>query len=341
MSKSLQSQRKVKKHAAIPLLWLNQERCGAILLRTDYKFIEMSKIDLHIHSEYSNDGELGVKELIDKCISNNVKIISITDHNSILAIHEAVPFVLTSGLELIPGIEIDCSYKEIDLHLLGYNIDWQSKDFIELEESIRGKVMDSFPEMINNLGKSGIKVDGNEVIEKARGKLPCGELIAEVLLTNRVYHSNKMLLPYMTGGERSDMPYINFYHDFFAQGKPAYVKIDYIDFKDAIDLVRSNGGIPIIAHPGMNLKGKEELVVELLDNGAEGLEVFNNYHTTRQIKYFADLTIQKSILMTCGSDFHGKNKPLIEIGEYRTNNKYNDYLQRSIMQIKNSADNLV
>ena len=238
----------------------------------------MSKIDLHIHSKYSNDGEIGIKELIDKCLSNNVNNLSITDHNSILAIHEAIPFASNLGLDLIPGIEIDCSYKEIDLHLLGYNIDWQSKDFIELEKSIREKVMDSFPEMINNLGKSGIRVDGNEVLEKARGKLPCGELIAEVLLTNRVYNSNKMLLPYMIGGERSDMPYINFYHDFFAQGKPAYVKIDYMDFHDAINLVRSNGGIPIIAHPGMNLKGKEELVVELLDNGAEGLEVFNNYH---------------------------------------------------------------
>lgn len=299
----------------------------------------MNKIDLHIHSKYSNDGELGIRELIDKCLNNKINILSITDHNSILAIHEAIPLCLNLGLDLISGIEIDCSYKEIDLHLLGYNIDWQSKDFIELEKSIHKKVMDSFPEMISNLDKLGIKVDENEVLERANGKLPCGELIAEVLLTNKVYHSNKKLLPYMIGGERSDMPYINFYHDFFAQGKPAYVKINYMDFHDAINLVKSNGGTPIIAHPGMNLKGKEKIAIELLDYGAEGLEVFNNYHNAEQIEYFADLTIQKSILMTCGSDFHGKNKPLIDIGKYNTNNKYDDYLQQSIMQIKNTAHN--
>jgi predicted metal-dependent phosphoesterase TrpH len=294
----------------------------------------MNKIDLHIHSKYSNDGEFGIRELIDKCLNNKINILSITDHNSILAIHEAIPLCYNLGLDLISGIEIDCSYKEIDLHLLGYNIDWQSKDFIELEKLIHKKVMDSFPEMISNLDKLGIKVDENEVLEKANGKLPCGELIAEVLLTNKVYHSNKKVLPYMIGGERSDMPYINFYHDFFAQGKPAYVKINYMDFHDAINLVKSNGGTPIIAHPGMNMKGKEKIAIELLDNGAEGLEVFNNYHNTKQIEYFADLTIQKSVLMTCGSDFHGKNKPLIDIGKYNTNNKYDDYLQQSIVKIK-------
>jgi 3',5'-nucleoside bisphosphate phosphatase len=296
--------------------------------------VKMSKTDLHIHSNYSIDGEFGVKELISKCLENKVNIFSITDHNSILATSEAIPLASDSGLDFIPGIEIDCSYKGIDLHLLGYNIDWQNKDFIELEKSIRKKVMDSYPEMLANLAKSGIRVDENEVLEKAKGKLPCGELIAEVLLTNEVYHSNKLLWPYMTGGERSEMPYINFYHDFFAQGKPAYVKIDYIDFHEAIDLVRNTGGIPIIAHPGLNLKGSEELVVELLDNGAEGLEVLNNYHNNRQIIYFADLAIQKSILMTCGSDFHGKNKPLIEIGMYKTGSKYDYYLQRSIMQMR-------
>lgn len=294
----------------------------------------MNKIDLHIHSKYSNDGEFGIQELIYKCLNNKINILSITDHNSVSAIQEAIPLCLDLGLDFITGIEIDCSYKEIDLHLLGYNIDWQSKDFIELEKSIHKNVMDSFPEMINNLDKLGIQVDENEVLEKANGKLPCGELIAEVLLTNKKYHSNKKLLPYMIGGERSDMPYINFYHDFFAQGKPAYVKINYIDYHDAINLVKSNCGTPIIAHPGMNLKGKEKLAIELLEYGAEGLEVFNNYHNTEQIKYFADLTIQKSILMTCGSDFHGKNKPLIDIGKYKTNNKYDDYLQRSIIQLK-------
>ncbi len=295
----------------------------------------MDRIDLHVHSKYSNDGEFKVQDLITKCLDNKVNILSITDHNSVSAIPEAIPLCIKSGIDLIPGIEIDCSYNGIDLHLLGYNINSLSSHFIELEKSYYKKVMDSFPEMIENLAKIGILVDANEVLEKGNGKLPCGELIAEVLLNNKKYHSNEKLHPYMNEGERSDMPYINFYHDFFAQGKPAYVKIEYMDFQEAVELVRSNDGIPIVAHPGLNLKGKEALVIELIEKGAEGLEVFNNYHDYNQIEYFADLVMKNDLLMTCGSDFHGKNKPLIEIGKFLYENKYDDYLHKSVEQIKN------
>ncbi len=293
----------------------------------------MNIIDLHIHSKYSLDGELGVKEIINTGAKNKINILSITDHNSVKANYEAVELSLVSGINYIPGIEIDCSYNGIDLHLLGYNINWQSNDFKVLEESVKKKVMDSFPKMIKNLNSLGIQITEDEVLKKAQDKLPCGELIAEVLLTNEKYHSNKLLSPYMNGGKRSDMPYINFYHDFFAQGNPAYVKIKYMDFNDAIKLVKSNNGIPIIAHPGMNLKGKEAVVIELLKKGAEGLEVFNNYHNTSQMEYFADLLIKDSLLMTCGSDFHGKNKPLINIGKFKIIDKYEDYLVKSIKKI--------
>jgi len=148
----------------------------------------MNNTDLHIHSKYSLDGELEVPEIIDKCIKNEINIISITDHNSINAIYEAIDSCVISGIDYIPGIEIDCSYNGIDLHLLGYNIDWQSNDFEELEESVKKKVMSSLPEMIENLNSLGIQITEDEVVDKAQGKLPCGELIAEVLLTNKKYH---------------------------------------------------------------------------------------------------------------------------------------------------------
>jgi len=294
----------------------------------------MNTSDLHVHSKFSNDGEFEIQEIVDRCICNEVNVLSITDHNSISGIKEAISICLNSGIDLIPGIEIDCSYLGVDLHLLGYNIDWLSNDFIELEKSIHKKVMDSFPEMIFNLNRFGIEVNEHEVLEKANGKLPCGELIAEVLLSKKEYRSNPMLLTYVNGGERSDMPYINFYHDFFAQGKPAYVKINYMDFVDAVELVRSNGGTPIIAHPGMNLRGKEELIVELFKHGAAGLEVFNNYHDARQMDYFADFTLQGSFLMTGGSDFHGKNKPLIDIGKYPVPDKYKGRLNQKGITLK-------
>lgn len=288
------------------------------------------KADLHIHTKYSSDGEFEVNNIIDRCIANSVDVFALTDHDIVRAMNDVSPHLL-KGINFIPGIEIDCNYKGTDLHLLGYNIDWKSRDFIELENDVSAKVMDSFTQMIINLDKLGLKADAARVLEKGEGKLPSAELIAEVLLTDGV--DNPLLYPYMKGGNRSDMPYLNFYLDFFAQGKPAYVKIEYMDYTDAVALVRRNGGIPIVAHPGLNFKEREEVVEELIDNGAEGLEVFNNYHNESQIKYFANIVLEKDVLMTCGSDFHGKTKPTIEIGNYASVGEYRKCLNASVEKI--------
>ena len=58
-----------------------------------------------------------------------------------------------------------------------------------------------------------------------------------------------------------------------------------------------------------------------------------NYHDNKQIEYFANITLQRGVLMTCGSDFHGKNKPLIHMGKFAPSGRYESYLTRSINAI--------
>lgn len=293
----------------------------------------MISLDLHVHSEFSNDGELPVSEIIRKCTDNEIGTLSITDHNSVRGTEEAVRLSSRAGIRYLPGVEIDCNYQGIDLHLLGYQIHWRNRDFIALEEESEKRIMDSVPQMIENLARTGIEIDAEEIYAKSGGKPPSAELFAEVLLDNPKYHSNEKLQPYMEGGARSDMPFINFYLDYFAQGKPAYVKIDHMSFLSAVELIRDHGGLPVVAHPGQNFKGKEEKVVELLELGAAGMEVFNNYHGPEQMEYFASVTTSRDALMTCGSDFHGKTKPLIELGSFRMSNPYLPYLTKSIQQM--------
>jgi 3',5'-nucleoside bisphosphate phosphatase len=294
----------------------------------------MLSADLHTHSVYSLDGEYDVETLVDTCKKAGLTTISITDHNLVTGVGEALKYGELAGIRVIPGIEIDCHYRGIDLHVLGYQINWTDDDFSILEEYMRDKVMERFPVMIEKLSGAGIEVSFDEVLQKAGGNLPSGELIAEVLLGNPRYNRNKQLDPYRTGGSRSDMPYINFYLDYFAQGKPAYVKIDFMKYSEAIDLIRSNQGVPVVAHPGLNLKGRETVVEELLDQGAAGLEVFNNYHTVEQITYFADVAGTRKALMTCGSDFHGKTKPLIRPGAFRTIMKFEGHVEESVNTLR-------
>lgn len=289
--------------------------------------------DLHIHSSYSLDGELSPLEMLKISARQGLSVISITDHNLVSGVPEAMEASGTYGIRVIPGIEIDCNYKGTDLHVLGYHINYQCSDFFVLEKQIAELTLNSFGAMIDNLHALNIPADPQEVLEKAYKGIPTPELIAEVLLQNQKYDKITALDPYRPGGNRSDMAMLNFYLDFFAQGKPAYVKIDYMDFTEAIDLIKRNGGIPVIAHPGHNFRSREEVVADLIRLGAAGIEVFNNYHEPEQMQYLAELAVRHKALITCGSDFHGKAKPLIEVGKYGMLSEYEGYLQESMERL--------
>lgn len=276
----------------------------------------MNSIDLHIHSNYSADGERTVFDIIDICNKQGLKTIAITDHNCIKGIQEAICYSKQFNINVIPGIEIDCTYKDINLHLLGYHIDYTLDVFNRLETDIYFQERRAAFKKINNLEKVGILLDVEEVLRKANGKIVTGELLGEIILNKENSFENELLRPYLKGGHRSDMPYLNFYRDFFSQGKVAYVPIQYLQLKDVIELVKKSGGIPVIAHPGDNLKNNMNLIDEIIGEGVEGIEVYSNYHTTDQIEYFYEKAKKNSLLMTGGSDFHGKNKPEIQLGCY-------------------------
>lgn len=281
----------------------------------------MAHIDLHIHSACSSDGELAVSAILERSVERGLHAFSLTDHNTVRGVAEAARMAREKGVRFLPGIEIDCNYAGTDLHLLGYGIDFGSADFARLEEEVAARVKESFAQMIENLLKLGFSVDADAVLSAAGEKLPTAELIAEVMLSDSRYDTPP-LAPYKPGGSRSDMPCINFYLDYFAQGRPAFVPVEYLPFRDAVELVRDNGGVPVVAHPGLNLRGRERVAEELLDRGAAGLEAFNNYHTPEQAAWFARTVCRRGAWMTAGSDFHGKTKPAIRIGEFPQEERY-------------------
>lgn len=292
----------------------------------------MVGIDLHIHSAYSSDGEIPVAGIVGRCTEAGIRLFSLTDHNSVRGLAEAATAASQAGLRFVPGIEVDCIFEGTGLHLLGYGIDYRSRDFHLLEEAVAAKVTEAFGEVVHRLERLGFPLDLQAVLAAADGKPPTLELAAEVMLADPACDT-PLLAPYRAGGARGDMPYINFYLDYGAQGKPAFVPVEFMDYRDAVALVRDNGGVPVVAHPGLNLRGRERTVERLLDLGAAGLEAFNNYHDAKQAGYFAALVRRRGALMTCGSDFHGKTKPLIHVGQYRFGEGFETFLEASAARL--------
>ncbi|MCL2896221.1 PHP domain-containing protein [Brenneria tiliae] len=144
--------------------------------------------------------------------------------------------------------------------------------------------------------------------------------MAELILQDERNNSNKLLIPYRDGGERSNMPLINFYWDFFGYGKACYVAADYPKLERIIEIIKGNNGIPIIAHIGANIKNNyEETLDDMLSVGVEGVEVFSSYHTDKLSDFLYDYACSKNVFVSCGSDFHGKNKPKIDVGNCHYN----------------------
>ena len=81
------------------------------------------KIDLHMHSNISNDGEFSPKELVEMCSSAGINVMALADHNSVRGVKEALEYGKEKNIKVISAVELDCTHGEYNLHILGYNID--------------------------------------------------------------------------------------------------------------------------------------------------------------------------------------------------------------------------
>ena len=88
------------------------------------------KLDLHVHSTYS-DGAYTPQMLIDTAASIDLNVISITDHDNVLSYQVACDYIKEKGLdiEVIPGVEINTIYNNEEIHILGYFMDFENKNF--------------------------------------------------------------------------------------------------------------------------------------------------------------------------------------------------------------------
>lgn len=274
----------------------------------------MEKIDLHMHSSYSDDADFPVDVVIARCIANGISTLAITDHNCACSVPEANALA-SPNLNVLSGIEIDCTFAGRNFHLLGYGFT-PSNDFVEIQNNFAAIQRELTPKKFEKLRKLNFYLDEQRLAEVCGGAIPQEEQMGEVILADERNHSHPLLLPYRAGGDRADMPLINFYWDFFGPGKICYMPVTYPAMSKMVEVIRHNGGIPILAHIGANVKQEHTQVIdEMLKIGVMGVEVFSSYHSAELASQLYAFTVSRSAFVTCGSDFHGRNKPKIEVGQ--------------------------
>ncbi len=275
-------------------------------------------IDLHIHSKYSDDGEYTPAQLVEMCAEKGIRIMALADHNTAEGVLEAKKRAEELGICLIPAVEIDCTYRGVNLHVVGYGIDEKSREIRELYSNIYRQEKELSMKKVELTRNLGFEVTKEELDRLSDNGVYTGEMFGEVILAKKEYADHALLKPYRNGGSRSDNPYVNFYWDFYAPGKPCYTEVKFPTLEEIVRLIHQQGGKAVLAHPGINLKNCPQLFDEMMkETPLDGVEAFSNYHDEKTVEHYYKKGKSYKIMITCGSDFHGKTKPAIDLGECR------------------------
>ncbi len=251
----------------------------------------MKNSDLHTHSYYS-DGDLPPSEVVKLAKQKGIKNLAIADHNSFEGVAEAVKEGKKQGINVIPAIEIRAKEDEV----LGYFIDYQNENFKKEVEKIQENLIDRVKKIILKLNKKGIDVSFEDLL--------------------KTYHPNRNfmeihLIKYLKSIGLGDIREL--WPKYISKEGETYVPVEEISILDAIKLIKKYGGVPVLAHPWVELSSKEllkeENFKELVKAGLKGIEIDNGDRDDRRdeqtLKKIKELAEKYNLIITSGSDFHG------------------------------------
>ncbi|GHT09672.1 phosphatase [Endomicrobiia bacterium] len=252
-------------------------------------------VDMHIHTNYS-DGVFAPKEVVEYASKMKLAAISITDHDCVDGIDEALEIASKTGLEIVPGIELSSEVildsQKSEMHILGYYIDYKSEKLKKTLTVFRKARYERAVEIFEKLKKSGAELRDDSFFKKIEDKV-IGRL-----------HFAKALVEEKLVGSVNEA-----FQRYLSKGKLAYVPTKCsISAHNAIKLILNAGGIPVMAHPYYIHYNDENMFKSFIKDGLMGIEAWHIKHSENTVKKFLSLAEKFNLIATGGSDCHGPHK---------------------------------
>lgn len=248
----------------------------------------MKYTDLHLHSNYS-DGETSPAKIIEIAAKNNYSAISITDHDTVDGLLEGSEAAKLHKLEFITGVEISTMIGYTEIHILGYCFEDKNFNLLKVLEDMKNARSERIMSIIKKLQKKKFAIDLERVLELSESGVLGRPHIARALIEKGYVNNLKEA-----------------FSKFLTPGCSTYVPRRKISPRDAIQTILDAKGIPVLAHPGIN--NSENYLLDLIDLGLLGIEVFHPDHTYKKQNILLQIAHTKNLLITGGSDWHGSNK---------------------------------
>jgi predicted metal-dependent phosphoesterase TrpH len=238
-------------------------------------------VDFHSHTNAS-DGTLAPAELVAAMRRRGVSIFSITDHDTLRA-YEGLQ---THGARVVPGIEINTTWRGNDVHVLGYGLPLGPSELAATLVNNRAARTERMHRMVAQLRGAGYDISEQKVLAEfgsghAVGRPHVAKALVRAGVVRDVAEAFRTLL---------------------SRDGVGYVPSLHITPAEAVDVVRRSGGVPVLAHPGR--LNDESVIDDLAALGLVGLEVFYAAHSPSQTAHYRATAARLGLVMTAGSDFH-------------------------------------
>ncbi len=260
-----------------------------------------STIDLHTHTTRS-DGIVAPAALVADAAAAGVRLLALTDHDTLAGYREVIAAgAVPAGLDLVPGVEInaivtrDLGLWEGELHILGFGMDPDDAAFEATLAAQRDRRRERFDRTVARLRELGYPID---------------DQLADLTGSDEDALGRPTVARALIGAGHAESVEDAF-NRYLAWGQPGYIPRTGLDPLEAIESIRSAGGLPVLAHFA-EAPARIEVVRELAEGGLGGLEVYYRSFDTETVTAVRDVAIALDLIPTGGTDYHGDLGPYAE-----------------------------
>lgn len=260
----------------------------------------MQYIDLHVHSTAS-DGSLTPTEVVAAAHDAGLRYFALTDHDTVDGIEEALTAAKAyEDLDVIPGIELSCYQDNTELHVVGLFVDHKNETFVKGIKQLEIDRKTRNQQIIQKFVDAGIPMTLEELQEGNPKRVITRAHFAELLIKKGICK------------DKADV-----FDHYLGIGCPFYLPKPKVTPEHVINLIKLAGGVAILAHPYSYKLTKSEvetLLDKLIPAGLAGMECYYSTYDDGETQELRSIALQKNLLVSGGSDFHGTPKPDISIG---------------------------
>lgn len=275
-------------------------------------------IDLHIHTTAS-DGTYPLDQVLEGFYQKGFRAIAITDHDTVDAFRD-LPKDYYKGMRVIKGAEISCRFAGKEVHILGYDIDFNNQELIDLLNSIKGSRQIRAKKMVGILQANDLDIELSDVLKLVGNENIIGRPhIAQAMVNKGIVTNQQQAFERYIGDEGV-----------------AYVpKVD-ITPKEVIDTIHQAGGFAVLAHPYKSVHLDDIRYFKQID--IDGIETYYYDHSPSQINKLEAICRDLNLINTGGSDFHGYGKRE-DLGSYQGNFKIFENVNK-LLKLKIEVENV-